>query len=397
MAEIKDNMSNDNGGIPMSMGGASEIDVSTGGGEVIDPRALATQISEQNTDELSETTIGGDETLPVEEDGLQIKKDDTTNTDPLDEEEDEKPEGEEAKPADKPEGKVKEEAGEAETFKVLGSYFHEEGILEGYEEEMENTPEAFESMITKTVDKRVEEYKDSITNPLSKQFLDFIEDGGDPGSFMQLVSGPDYSQVSTQNVEENDAVQKQILRAYYTEQGEDTADIEDTIQAFEDSGHLEKKAQNALGKLQTLQEGKRKEVLQEQRDAKAAQGVKIQEYISNLETDIKGRDEIAGFNLTKKAKSDFFDYITKADPKTGQTKLHADSQDAEKQLMMSFFYYNNFKFDKLAKKVKSNTTKNLAEMLGRHTDPSQKQTTRKQTPAHESGTSNLGALKAVFG
>ena len=262
---------------------------------------------------------------------------------------------------------------------------------------MENTPEAFESMITKTVEKQVEEYKNSFENPLSKQFLDFIEDGGDPGSFMQLVSGPDYSQVTTDAVGDNEGVQKQILRAYYTEQGEDSADIEDTIQAFEDSGHLEKKAQTALGKLQTLQDTKRKEGLQAQRDAKADQATKIQEYIGTLKTDIQGRDEIAGFNLSKKGKSDFFDYITKADSKTGQTKLHMDSQDPEKQLKMSFFYYNNFKFDKLEKQVKSKTTKNLAEMLGRHTDPSQKQTTRKQTPAQESGANNFGAMKKLFG
>tara|TARA_R110000765_G_scaffold93781_3_gene176762 strand:- start:12910 stop:14085 length:1176 start_codon:yes stop_codon:yes gene_type:complete len=391
MAEIKDNM-NTNGGISMSMGGASEIDVSTGGGDVIDPRALASQISEQEPDDLSDTSIEGDTSIPTEADELQIITDDTTTTDSADTE-DEKPAKEEkAKPAP---STVDNE--ETETFKVLGSYFHEEGILEGYEEGMENTPEAFESMITKTVEKQVEEYKNSFENPLSKQFLDFIEDGGDPGSFMQLVSGPDYSQVTTDAVGDNEGVQKQILRAYYTEQGEDSADIEDTIQAFEDSGHLEKKAQTALGKLQTLQDTKRKEGLQAQRDAKADQATKIQEYIGTLKTDIQGRDEIAGFNLSKKGKSDFFDYITKADSKTGQTKLHMDSQDPEKQLKMSFFYYNNFKFDKLEKQVKSKTTKNLAEMLGRHTDPSQKQTTRKQTPAQESGANNFGAMKKLFG
>jgi len=57
-------------------------------------------------------------------------------------------------------------------------------------EEMENTPEAFQAMIEKTVEKKVSDYKDSLNTPVAKQFLEYVENGGDPGQFFQLVSAP---------------------------------------------------------------------------------------------------------------------------------------------------------------------------------------------------------------
>lgn len=391
--------------MPMSMGAPQEIDLSaSSAGDVIDPKVVAQAITDnvETTEEttVSKTTLEGDAKIEVEEDGLQIQnevKDEIIEDDNIDDKlTGDAPEEEEKK--EKPESTVDDDTAEPETFKVLAQHFSDEGILEGFSEEMENTPEAFEEMITATVDKQINDYKESFVNPLSKQFLDYLEADGDPGRFMQLVSGPNYSQISDDALAGNEAVQKQVLRAYYTEQGENPEDIEETIQAFEDAGHLEKRSTLALGKLQTLQDNKMQAEMKQQAAAKQAQTEKVNEYIKTLETDIQGRDEIAGFQLTKKAKSDFFDYITKVDPKTGTTKLLSDSQDQEKQLMMSFFYYNNFKFDKLAKKERSKTAQSLAEKLGRHTDTSGKQKSRKKTPSPTSeGTANLSAMKSMFG
>jgi len=387
--DIQDNTSN---GIPMNMGGASEIDVTSGGGEVIDPKQIAAEISTQPTEDLSKTSAEGDNTPPQEGEPLQI----IDKTKDLEDDEDKEP-----KPTEDPapSQKTKEsntDSGEAETFKILGSHFSEEGILEGYTDEMENTPEAFQELITKTVEKQVENYKNSFENPMTKQFLEYIENGGQPGQFMELMSGPDYSKITVEAVEDNDTTAKQVLRDYFTKQGEDPAEIEETIEAFEDAGHLEKRAKSALGKLQAIQGKEREQALEDQKAAKIKQAENVEKYVSDLKTTIDSKDSIGDFAINKKTKSEFFDYITKPDPKTGQTKLYMDSQDPEKQLMMSFYYFNNFNFDKLSKKAKSEANKDLAAKLSNFTDPSNKQTSRKTTPVDKTGGDNLAALKAIF-
>ena len=380
----------DSTGIPITMGGAQELDLTASAGEIIDPKTVAAAISEDTT--VSDETLTG---------VAEIENEDTAIIDETKGDEDEVSVEDEivvdTTKKDKKEN-VEEESAEVETFKVLAKHFRDEGILEGYTEEMENTSDAFQDMVTQTVDKGIQDYKDSFANPLSKQFLEYIENDGDPGQFMQLVSGPNYSQVTEEALQGNEAIQKQILRAYYSDQGDSTEDTEETIQAFENAGNLDKRAKVALNKLQKKQTSQLDAEMKQQQLAKSAQTEQINKYIKTLETDINGREEIGGFPLTKKTRADFFDYITKVNPKTGATGLHTDSQDQEKQLLMSFYYYNNFKFDKLAKKVKSNTTQTLMDKLGRHTDVSRKQTSRKQTPvSKEEGSANLTAMKNLFG
>ncbi len=373
-----------------SLGSASEMDLSAESGEVIDPKVVSAAIVDnEESKNLANETLIEDEELQIEDD-LSIGIDS-----PLEEEEKSKEE-EAPKKSDELTTPAEEEV---ETFRVLGQHFNDEGILDGFDEEMENTPEAFESMVSKTVENKIQEYKDNLANPISKQFLDYLENDGDPSQFMQLVSGPNYSQVNTETLSENEAMQKQILRAYYQEQGESAEDAEETIQAFEDAGNLDKRSNVALVKLQKMQQAQMDNEMQKQQQSKADQQQKVEEYIKTLETDINKREEIAGFSLTKKDKSKFFDYITKINPKTGTTDLLTDSQDQEKQLQMSFLYYNNFKFDKIEKKAKAKAAVGLSEKLGRFTDTSRKQASRKKTPAvnGEQGEPNLAAMKSLFG
>jgi len=388
---ITDNNSSGDG-MDISFGSAQEMDLTSGGGEVIDPKIVAQAITDgvASDKEIEETK---DAEVAMETDGIQIINDKSLN---------EKEDKEEAESKDAPVAKDKaskelEEEGETETFKVLAQHFSDEGILDGYDEDMENTPEALQDMVSNTVQKGIDEYKDSFVNPLSKQFLDYIENNGDPGQFMKLVNGPDYQQLSSEALGQNEGMQKQVLRAYYAEQGESQEDIEETIQAFEDAGNLDKRSNVALGKLQKMQANKIQEGVQQQQAAKAAEVENINKYIETLETDIKGREDIAGFDVSKKTKQDFFDYITKVDPKTGTTRLLTDSQDQEKQLKMSFFYFNDFNFNKLEKKAKSNGTKDLMAKLGRHTDTSKKQTTTRRTPVQDAEKNDLSALKSMFG
>ena len=262
---------------------------------------------------------------------------------------------------------------------------------------MENTEEAFEDMIKKTIQNGIDDFKNSFENPMTKQFIDYLENGGSAGDFMQLVSGPDYSQVTPDYLESNEAVQKQILKDYLMGQGESADEADETIQAFEDAGSLGKKANTALGKLQATQKQHREDAIKAQQVKAEEHKKQVEKYVSELETNINSKEELAGFKLTKKVKSELFGYITNVG-KDGKTQLMRDAEDPDKQLLMAFFHFNNFNFDKLEKKAGKKATNDLMSKLSRVTDTSKKQQSRKRTPArkNEPGSVNLDIMKKVI-
>jgi len=385
------------GGIDMANlgGGSKELNLADAG-DVIDPRTIAAEAADaaaenfelENEDEEPERPpldiideTGADESDEIIEDELELKDDEL-----------------EEKPVAKKEVASTEDE-EYETFKVLGKHFSDEGILEGFEDEMENTPEALQSMVTKTVEKGIEEYKDSFKHPMAKQFLDYLEDGGDPGKFVNAVSGPDYNGLTAESIDGDTTIQKQLLRDQLTQAGETAEDIEDLITAFEDGGQLTKRSGIALKKLQKAQSDKISQTAETQKATRAEQIQNNQKILTDLKEKIDGSEDIGGFPLTKKAKNDFYKYITEVDSKTGKTGLMADSTDPKNQLLMSYLYYNKFDMGKLEKKSKTKAVRSLEEKLGRYTDGSAKQKSRRRAKVvkSEPGQLNTGPLKKMFG
>ena len=322
----------DNFDITQSGGGVAEIDTSSVG-DVIDPKTIASEAAEAAA-ENHELDNQEEAPLPIiDETNKPVVEDEEEITDPK---------AEEAPAAEEKPAATEED--EYETFKVLGKHLSDQGILGEYEEEMENTPEALQEMVSKTVDKGIEKYKDSFKHPMAKQFLDYLENGGDPGTFVNAVSGVDYNSIATDQIEGNTTIQKQLLKDQMKEAGETDEDIEDMIQVFEDAGQLERRSNVALKKLQTAQTKKQAEVVVEQR-------------------------------------------------------LMADSTDPTNQLLMSYLYFNKFDINKLDKKSKSTATKTLQEQLGRYSDSSTKAKARRTTKVvkNEPGKLNLGPLKKQFG
>lgn len=371
--------------VPSGDGAPAELDLSSSG-NVIDPKSLANEAAQ---------AAANNKELEDEAKRAPLEIINETNKPQPDSDEEDEEEEEEVKPV----GRSNSNEDEYQTFKVLGKHFADEGILDGYEEDMENTPEALQSMVSKTIEKGIEKYKESFKHPMAKQFLDFLENGGDPSNFVQMVSGPDYNSIDSDDIEGNTSIQKQLLRDQLAASGESQEDIEDMIESFEDAGLLHKRSVSALKKLQQAQIEKQKAVVESQKKAREEQIKKNQQILNDLKERIEKTDEIGGFQLTKKSKSDFYSYITEVDPKTGKTGLMADSSDPNNQLLMSYLYFNKFNFDKLGKNSKTEAAKSLQEKLGRFTDNSAKQKANRQTRAvkHEPGTLNLGPMKKLFG
>jgi acyl transferase domain-containing protein len=351
---------------------------------VIDPSKVAAAVAAEDNHDLDNLDTGIIDDTKKEE-----KKEELEDDDDLDIPEGKKDEEKEVEEEEEKEGGL---------YKDVAKHFYDEGILSDLDEDMEDSPEAFQQMIEKTVEKKIADYKDSFQNPTSKQFLEFIENGGDPSQFIQATSGVDYAKIDPEGVSDDIDSQKQILRNWYADQGEDPQDAEDMIQAFEDSGHLEKRSLTGLKKLQRKQEAAKEELIEQQKVQAATRREDNQKILTKLKTDIDSSDDIGGFPVNKKQKGDFYDYITKVNPKTGKTGLMEDSSDEKNQMLMSYLYFNKFNFSKLEKKAKTKETKNLEATLGRYSDGSAKQKSRQRTKADKSdpGKLNLGVMKKLF-
>jgi len=367
-------------------GEAKEVDFETEG-VILDPSKMAAAEAAEDNHEIDK------QKEEKKEEKKEAKKDDKKDELEIDE------------PTKDPEGKKEEPKKEEEDeedkgglYKDVAKHFYDEGILTGLDEDMEDSPEAFQKMIEKTVEDRVAKYKDSFQDPTAKQFLEFIENGGEASQFIQATTGLDYSKISEEHVSDDIDAQKQILRNWYSEQGESQEDAEDMIQAFEDSGHLEKRSLAGLKKLQKKQDSAKQELVEQQKQQAETRREDNQKILTKLKDDIDSSENIGGFPVSKKEKGDFYNYITKVDPKTGKTGLMAASSDEKNQLLMSYLYFKEFNFDKLEKKAKTKETKNLEAALGRYSDGSSKQKSRQRTKTDKSdpGKLNLGVMKKLF-
>tara|TARA_B100001094_G_C18196390_1_gene811683 strand:+ start:22655 stop:23860 length:1206 start_codon:yes stop_codon:yes gene_type:complete len=272
-----------------------------------------------------------------------------------------------------PEGEVTEEELEAEESSedevsqigVVANFLKEEGIVDFDSEEFEDTEEGFAKVIQNEITKGVEKYKEDL-EPLAKEFLTYIEKGGDPSKFVKATSDVDFSKIDVKMIDGKENLQKQLVAELMRKEGYSNEEIMEDVKDFTDGGLIAKKAKRALAKLKDLQVKDRATLLADQEKAEETKKEEYQTFLSSLKDDIESRDEIAGFAINKKSKKDFYNYITKVDRKTGKTRLVSDSEaDKDSQLKMAWLYYNKFDFKQVEKKARTKATSSLRASLER--------------------------------
>tara|TARA_R110002012_G_scaffold37023_4_gene104119 strand:- start:15864 stop:17078 length:1215 start_codon:yes stop_codon:yes gene_type:complete len=271
-----------------------------------------------------------------------------------------------------PEGEVTEEelAEDSETDEVsqigvVANFLKEEGIVDFDSEEFEDTEEGFAKVIQNEITKGVEKYKEDL-EPLAKEFLTYIEKGGDPSKFVKATSDVDFSKIDVKMIDGKENLQKQLVAELMRKEGYNNDEIMADVQDFVDGGLIEKRAKRALNKLKDLQVKDRASLLANQEKEQETKKEEYNTFLSSLKDDIESRDEIAGFTINKKSKKDFYNYITKVDRKTGKTRLVEDSEaDQDSQLKMAWLYYNKFDFKQVEKKARTKATSSLRANLER--------------------------------
>lgn len=252
---------------------------------------------------------------------------------------------------------------ETSDIRVLADHFVEKGILVGYDPEALkdlDDEEAFETVINTTVDARINEYKDSIPEE-ARDFLTYLEAGGDPRRYVQAASRPDYSSLELKGNVEN---QKRILRDYYTLMDLDAAQISKKIERFIDRGLLEDEAEEAQGALAKAQAKEKEYMLKQQQEQEKRQRAEYEKQMEEFKSNVYSKKDIAGISVTPDQTKKLVDHMTKPVTKDGKSQWQVNlEKDPDVQLKLAYLDMIGWDFSKLQKQAETKATKSLKEKL----------------------------------
>jgi hypothetical protein len=260
-------------------------------------------------------------------------------------------------------------------IKAVISHMAEKGIWQLDEEDKIETEEDLERIQINTINRGIQEYKDSIPED-GKKFLEFIESGGKPNDFFKLY----YSEVSFEDyVPETEDDHKYIIREGLKAEGYSDDEIEDELEAIIDSERIEKKGSIYLKKLQKIEGDQKKLLLESQKATLKADEEKKERNFKEFKDRLFNSEEIAGFKLDKKVKLDLWDYMTKVDKKTNLTGYQQDiNNDADVKYIFAYLLKNKWDMSSLEEMVETKQTSKLRSKLSRFTDTRTKLKTGKR-------------------
>lgn len=229
--------------------------------------------------------------------------------------------------------------------------------------------EGFKDWVEDTIERRVEEYKENLTNSKSKDLLDFLENGGDIDDFIEFNSEPEYTKLDITDINS----QKYIIEKYLIERGEDEEYIKEALMEYEDKGVLENKAKNFHTKLIEKQEKEYNNFLKQQEQSKLEYEESIKVQQEEFKNSIFSIDELVGSKLNERDKTSLHKYMT--EPVTRDNNGNLMSQymvDLNKDTKSRFEdAYIRMKggYPAIEKKAKTEVSKQIASNLSRLKDP----------------------------
>lgn len=250
---------------------------------------------------------------------------------------------------------------ESVSYKAIADYLAESGIVDSLDDyDGEDTPEALEIAVKNTITNMVQHYKDSIPEE-GKQFLDYLEKGGDPSKFFEVLERP----IDFNNIDLTDeGNQKKVYAEYLKSLDYSEDEIQEELNDAEDNLLLEKKANKAIGKLQKIHEGRQKELIQEQERIIQEQNAQYESYINNIKSTIESSSQLAGLSLTPSEKSEFQKYLLQSD-KDGLTQYQKELNEnpIQTQLELAYLKFKKYDFSKVTKQVKTEETRRIKNLI----------------------------------
>lgn len=286
-------------------------------------------MAKKKSDEIIADAIDsgmGDDRDPLFPNGLMGEID---NPDTLDDDDDE-PEGDDdaSKEPDSSDDeleieleKAAEDDGEASPIKILANYLRDEGIVDFKDEDFKDEESFINEVIENRIDAGVDEYKETLPDVI-KDLINNYEDGVPLSELLGLkVNNENYTRLSDSDLEDNETLQKNVIREHYKRLGYKEDKIRTKIERLEARAELEEEAKDSLEELKEILQEEEANYKQHNKNAELARTQQYETAKVEFKTNLDKREEIfKGLKLTPKQKDQLFSGIFVAD-KDGKNEL----------------------------------------------------------------------------
>lgn len=344
-----------------------------------------------NADEFE--SLDDEELEDIKKNNIEVKNKKENPVEEGTEEEEIEEEDIENKPKRKPGRPRKEETIEEETEEEEGvEDNNEENVVTNFFdamaeklnwefEEDEDKPKNVDELINYFQNVIEENSKPEYSSEEVEALDNFVKQGGDIKKYLTIEAELDLDDIDM----EDEANQKLIVKQLLKEKGFSTKKIDKLVSRYEEAGLLEDEAQDALEDLKEIKEEKKKQLLEEQKNAYRLQLQRQQQFYDNVVSEIKGLKNIRGITVPEKDKKVLMDYILKPDT-DGKTKYQKDyAKGGVKNLIESAYFTmnadklieaakregNNSAIDKFRRSLKSSSiiTKSRKQVTSSDDDP----------------------------
>lgn len=289
------------------------------------------------------------------------------------------------------EQEAEEDDAESYSYKALLTHLDNEGLVEFEDsEDLEDSPELIFESVKKTIEKGIEEYKNSIPDK-AKNLIEYLEKGGDIDKYLETIQKPfDLKAIDL----ESESDQELVMREFLKTQDYTPEEINETINDAKESLILEKQAAIAAKKLDKIFSKKSEALIAEQEQAQELQKQQYTEYISNINNTIESSSELAGLPLTNKEKEAFKNYLLAVD-KQGLTQYQKEVNEnpIKTQLELAYLKFMKYDFSKAMKQGETKAVKKFKDVFKRSETTVK---TGRSANEIESSNNDLSAFKAFL-
>lgn len=250
-------------------------------------------------------------------------------------------------------------------LKVFAQMLGDKGIIDFEDDKFEDTDDYLFNKVVDQIKGGIDSYKESLP-PKVKEIIDNYEDGVPLQSFLEREATiDDYKAYDDKKIEENELLQKSLLRNYYSLKGVNDTKAENKLKRLEETGTLADEAKDARDEIVEILESEKKLEAEQVKLQRQERAKDYNNWLTGLKKEIDTRQEvIPGFKLTDKQKEKLYNGITKFDNEGKNEVMKAREKDPDFDIKVAYLAtVLNWDFTAFEKKANSKTAKSLREML----------------------------------
>lgn len=273
-------------------------------------------------------------------------------------------------------------------FKPFAKALFDEGVLTSFDEEefdklveeLGSPAEVLIELNRRTLADEIESYKKEAEDDY-KAFLEARESGvniDEWGNIRDMKKR--YSSITDTQIDEDEKLQKDLIRADLENKGNDEETIREMLESFEDTNKLSKQAKTALKNLTKFADEEDKRLTKEAKERDEELVKQQKKQLTDLKKQIEDTKEvIPGMPLNKQVKDKLFNLITAPVKQTEDGRqinavMAKRMEDPLKYALLEAYFVElglfDGKFDKLVAKAKTKAITELESSLssGSNTD-----------------------------